>query len=177
MASSQTHGSRRLVKAMRHRGFMIGRYRVRSMMESAHLIPVWKRKFVRTTDSKHTGHIAPNIVQQDFRVSRKNAVWVADITYIRTQSGWLYLAVVMDLYARKIVGWALASRMRASLVRSALNMAIIARQPALELIVHTGQGSQYASDDYLQLLAKHQLTASMGGKGNYYDNAVMERFF
>ena len=116
-------------------------------------------------------------MQQDFRVSRKNAVWVADITYIRTQSGWLYLAVVMDLYARKIVGWALASRMRASLVRSALNMAIIARQPALELIVHTGQGSQYASDDYLQLLAKHQLTASMGGKGNYYDNAVMERFF
>ena len=177
MASGQTYGSRRLVKAMRHRGLIIGRYHVRSMMKSAHLIPVWKRKFVRTTDSKHTGRIAPNLVQQDFRVSRKNAVWVADITYIRTQSGWLYLAAVLDLYARKIVGWALASHMRASLVCSALNMAIIARQPAPGLIVHTDQGSQYASDDYCQLLAKHQLTASMSGKGNCYDNAVMERFF
>ena len=177
MASGQTYGSRRLVKAMRHRGLIIGRYRVRSMMKSAHLIPVWKRKFVRTTDSKHTGRIAPNLVQQDFRVSRKNAVWVADITYIRTQSGWLYLAAVLDLYARKIVGWALASHMRASLVCSALNMAIIARQPAPGLIVHTDQGSQYASDDYCQLLAKHQLTASMSGKGNCDDHAVMERFF
>lgn len=177
MASGQTYGSRRLVKAMRHRGYIIGRYRVRRLMKSAHLIPVWKRKFVRTTDSKHTGRIAPNLVQQDFRVSRKNAVWVADITYIRTQSGWLYLAAVLDLYARKIVGWALASHMRASLVCSALNMAIIARQPAPGLIVHTDQGSQYASDDYCQLLAKHQLTASMSGKGNCYDNAVMERFF
>ena len=177
MASGQTYGSRRLVKAMRHREYIIGRYRVRRLMKSAHLIPVWKRKFVRTTDSKHTGRIAPNLVQQDFRVSRKNAVWVADITYIRTQSGWLYLAAVLDLYARKIVGWALASHMRASLVCSALNMAIIARQPAPGLIVHTDQGSQYASDDYCQLLAKHQLTASMSGKGNCYDNAVMERFF
>ena len=141
MASGQTYGSRRMVKAMRHRGFMIGYYRVRSMMKSAHLIPVWKRKFVRTTDSKHTGRIAPNIMQQDFRVSRKNAVWVVEITYIRTQSGWLYLATVMSLYARKILGWALASHMRASLVCSALNMAIIARQPAPELIVHTDQGS------------------------------------
>ena len=119
MASGQTYGSRRLVKAMRHRGLIIGRYRVRSMMKSAHLIPVWKCKFVRTSDSKHTGRIAPNLVQQDFRVSRKNAVWVADITYIRTQSGWLYLAAVLDLYARKIVGWALAPHRRASLVCSA----------------------------------------------------------
>ena len=87
MASGQTYGSRRLVKAMRHRGLIIGRYRVRSLMKSAHLIPVWKRKFIRTTDSKHTGRIAPNLAQQDFRVSRKNAMWVADITYIRTQSG------------------------------------------------------------------------------------------
>ena len=177
MASGQTYGSRRLVKAMRHRGLIIGRYRVRRLMKSAHLIPVWKRKFVRTTDSKHTGRIAPNLVQQDFRVSRKNAVWVADITYIRTQSGWLYLAAVLDLYARKIVGWALASHMRASLVCSALNMAIIARQPAPGLIVHTDQGSHYASDDYCQLLAKHELTASMSGKGNCDDHAVMERFF
>lgn len=127
------------------------------------------------TYGKHIGRIAPNVLQQNFKVTQVNTVWVADITYIRTQSGWLYLAAVMDLYARKIVGWALASPMQASLVCSALNMAIIARQPAPGLIVHTDQGCQYASDDYLDLLAKHKLTASMSGRGNCYDNAVMER--
>ena len=177
MASGQSYGSRRLMRALNRQGFNVGRYRVRTMMKVAQLVPVWKRKFVRTTDSKHTGRIAPNLLQQDFKVTRMNTVWVADITYIRTQSGWLYLAAVMDLYARKIVGWALASHMRASLVCSALNMAIIARQPSTDLVVHTDQGSQYASDDYLALLAKHKITASMSGRGNCYDNAVMERFF
>ena len=177
IASGQTYGSRRLVRVLNRQGFNVGRYRVRSIMKVAQLVPVWKRKFVRTTDSKHTGRIAPNLLQQDFKVRQMNRVWVADITYIRTQSGWLYLAAVMDLYARKIVGWALASHMRASLVCAALNMAIIARQPAAGLIVHTDQGSQYASDDYIKLLAKHQITASMSGRGNCYDNAVMERFF
>ena len=177
MASGQTYGSRRLMRTLNNQGLAVGRYRVRSLMKAAQLVPVWKRKFVRTTDSKHTGRIAPNLLQQDFKVTTMNAVWVADITYIRTQSGWLYLAAVMDLYARKIVGWALASHMRASLVCSALNMAIIARQPSVGLVVHTDQGSQYASDDYIKLLAKHQITASMSGRGNCYDNAVMERFF
>ena len=177
MTSGQTYGSRRLVSVLNRQGFNAGRYRVRSMMKVAQLVPVWKRKFVRTTDSRHTGRIAPNLLQQDFNTKRMNEVWVADITYIRTQSGWLYLAAVMDLYARKIVGWSLATHMRASLVCSALNMAIIARQPSAGLIVHTDQGSQYASDDYLQLLAKHNITASMSGRGNCYDNAVMERFF
>jgi transposase InsO family protein len=175
--SGQTYGSRRLVQAMRTQGFVIGRYRVRHMMKAAALIPVWKRKFVRTTDSNHTGRIAPNLLQQNFKVKTVNQVWVADITHIRTQSGWLYLAAVMDLYARKIVGWSMASHMRASLVCQALSMAIVARQPKAGLIVHTDQGSQYASDDYLHILEKHQLTASMSGRGNCYDNAVMERFF
>jgi transposase InsO family protein len=177
MDSGQSYGSRRLVRVLNRQGFNVGRYRVRSMMKAAQLVPVWKRRFVRTTDSKHTGRIAPNLLQQDFKVKKINTVWVADITYIRTQSGWLYLAAVMDLYARKIVGWSLASHMRASLVCSALNMAIITRQPAAGLVVHTDQGSQYASDDYLKLLAKHKITASMSGRGNCYDNAVMERFF
>ena len=177
MASGQTYGSRRLVQVLNNQGDVIGRYRVRTMMKAAQLVPVWKRRFVRTTDSKHTGRIAPNLLQQDFKVTKVNTVWVADITYIRTQSGWLYLAAVMDLYARKIVGWAFASHMRASLVCSALNMAIIARQPSAGLLVHTDQGSQYASDDYLALLTKHQITASMSGRDNCYDNAVMERFF
>jgi putative transposase len=177
MASGQTYGSRRLMRVLSRQGFNVGRYRVRTMMKAAKLVPVWKRKFVRTTDSKHTGRIAPNLLQPDFKVRKMNEVWVADITYIRTQSGWLYLAAVMDLYARKIVGWALASHMRASLVCSALNMAIMSRQPSAGLIVHTDQGSQYASDDYLKLMANQQITASMSGRGNCYDNAVMERFF
>ena len=141
MASGQTYGSRRLVRTMNNQGFVIGRYRVRTLMKASALIPVWKRKFVHTTDSKHTGRIALNLLQQDFKVKKMNEIWVADITYIRTQSGWLYLAAVMDLYARKIVGWALASHMRASLVCSALNMAIIARQPSTDLVVLTDQGS------------------------------------
>ena len=177
IASGQTYGSRRLLRVLNKQGFTVGRYRVRSMMKASALNPVWKRKFVRTTDSRHTGRIAPNWLHQNFNVSAPNRVWVADITYIRTQSGWLYLAAVMDLYARKIVGWSLASHMRASLVCSALNMAIVTRQPAAGLVVHTDQGSQYASDDYLALLAKHEITASMSGRGNCYDNAVMERFF
>jgi transposase InsO family protein len=177
MDSGQTYGSRRLLRVLNKQGFTVGRYRVRSMMKASALIPVWKRKFVRTTDSRHTGRIAPNLLHQNFNVSAPNRVWVADITYIRTQSGWLYLAAVMDLYARKIVGWSFASHMRASLVCSALNMAIVTRQPAASLVVHTDQGSQYASDDYLALLAKHEITASMSGRGNCYDNAVMERFF
>lgn len=177
IASGQTYGSRRLMRALNKQAFTVGRYRVRSMMKAARLTPVWKRKFVRTTDSCHTGRIAPNLLQQNFNVRAPNRVWVADITYIRTQSGWLYLAAVMDLYARKIVGWALASHMRASLVCAALNMAITTRQPVAGLVVHTDQGSQYASDDYLALLERYQITASMSGRGNCYDNAVMERFF
>jgi transposase InsO family protein len=175
--SGQTYGSRRLVQVMRKQGFVIGRYRVRHMMKAAMLIPVWKRKFVRTTNSQHAGRIAPNLLQQDFNIKAPNRVWVADITYIRTESGWSYLAAVLDLYSRKIVGWAMASHMRASLVCQALKMALITRQPEAGLIVHTDQGSQYASDEYLALLVAYQVTASMSGRGNCYDNAVMERFF
>ena len=120
IASGQTYGSRRLVRVLNKQGFTVGRYRVRSMMKASALNPVWKRRFVRTTDSRHTGRIAPNLLHQNFNVSAPNRVWVADISYIRTQSGWLYLAAVMDLYSRKIVGWSLASPMRASLVCSAL---------------------------------------------------------
>jgi transposase InsO family protein len=117
------------------------------------------------------------LLQQNFNIAVPNRVWVADITYIRTQSGWLYLAAVMDLYSRKIVGWAMASHMRASLVCQALSMALITRQPQAGLIVHTDRGVQYTSEEYLALLSKYHVTASMSGRGNCYDNAVMERFF
>lgn len=175
--SGQTYGSRRLVQVIRKQGFVIGRYRVRRMMKAAMLIPVWNRRFVRTTNSRHAGRIAPNLLQQDFNIKAPNRIWVADITYIRTQSGWLYLAAVLDLYSRKIVGRAIASHMRASLVCQALKMALITRQPEAGLTVHTDRGSQYASDEYLALLAAYQVTVSMSGCGNCYDNAVIERFF
>jgi putative transposase len=112
-----------------------------------------------------------------FNPTRSNQAWVADITYIRTRSGWLYLAVVLDLFARKVVGWAMAPHMQATLVCQALQLAIAQRQPAPGLIVHSDRGSQYASDSHRALLVKHGLVGSMSRKGNCYDNSVMERFF
>lgn len=138
---------------------------------------VWKRKFVHTSDSKHDLPIAENLLNRQFQPARPNTAWVADITYIRTRSGWLYLAAVLDLYSRKIVGWAMASNMAAELVCAALQMAITQRNPAAGLIVHSDRGSQYASEKYQSLLSKHGLRCSMSSKGNCWDNAVMERFF
>lgn len=137
----------------------------------------WKRKFVRTTHSQHARRIAPNLLQQDFDIKAPNRVWVADITYIRTQCGCLYVATVPDLYSRQIVGWAMASRMRASFVYQALKMALIRRQSEAGLIIHTDRSSQYASEEYLALLSEYRVTASMSGGGNCDDDAVMERFF
>lgn len=176
-ASGKAYGSRRLRTAMQSRGVTIGRYRVRSLMRQHGLRPLWKRKFVHTTDSKHSLPVSPNVLDRQFNPSGPNQAWVSDITYIRTRSGWLYLAVVLDLYARKVVGWAMAPEMPASLVCSALQLAIAQRQPAPGLIVHSDRGSQYASAAHQALLAKHQLVGSMSRKGNCWDNAVMERFF
>lgn len=176
-ASGCAYGSRRLCTALQDDGMTIGRYRVRSLMKKHQLRPVWKRKFVNTTDSKHDLPVSPNILNRQFDVAAPNQAWVSDITYIRTRSGWLYLAAVMDLYARKIVGWAMASDMPAQLVCAALQMAIAARNPEPGLIVHSDRGSQYASAMHQAVLAKHQLIGSMSRKGNCWDNAVMERFF
>jgi transposase InsO family protein len=118
-----------------------------------------------------------NVLARRFNPAAKNQAWVSDITYIRTQSGWLYLAAVLDLYSRKIVGWAMAPNMPAELVCSALQLAIAQRNPPAGLIVHSDRGSQYASLEYQQLLNRHQIQGSMSRKGNCWDNAVMERFF
>jgi putative transposase len=176
-ASGQSYGSRRLVTAMADEGFKIGRYKVRSLMRQAALKPVWKRKFVHTTDSKHDLPIAANVLNRQFNPPAPNMAYVSDITYIRTGTGWLYLAVVLDLYARKVVGWAMAPSMPAKLVCDALNMAIQQRQPAPGLIVHSDRGSQYASELYQDLLSEHGFICSMSRKGNCWDNAVAERFF
>ena len=176
-ASGRNYGSRRLSAALRENGLQVGRYRARQLMRSNGLQARWRRKFVHTTDSRHELPVAGNVLARRFRPERPNEAWASDITYIRTRSGWLYLAVVLDLFSRKIVGWAMAPSMPAELVCTALNLAIVSRQPAAGLLVHSDRGSQYASQAHTALLSRHGLVCSMSRKGNCWDNAVMERFF
>ena len=176
-ASGKVYGSRRLGAVLRAQGLHIGRYRVRRLMRENRLRTLWRRKFVHTTDSGHALPVSDNVLARRFNPSSPNQAWVSDITYIRTRSGWLYLAVVLDLYARKVVGWAMAPTMHAELVCAALQLAIAQRRPAPGLIVHSDRGSQYASALHQALLVRHGLVGSMSRKGNCWDNAVMERFF
>jgi transposase InsO family protein len=176
-ASGGNYGSRRLSATLKAQGLPAGRYRVRRLMKQHGLRARWKRKFVHTTDSRHDLPVAANLLDRRFNPQAPDQAWAADITYIRTERGWLYLAAVLDLYSRKIVGWAMAPNMPAELVCTALQMAIALRQPKSGLIVHTDRGSQYASQAHRDLLARYGLVASMSRKGNCWDNAVMERFF
>ncbi len=176
-ASGKSYGSRRLRMALAHEGVQMGRWRVRRLMRESGLHPVWKRKFVSTTDSKHGYGVAENLLNRQFDVAQPNQAWVSDMTYIRTRQGWLYLAVVMDLCARKIVGWATAATMPTELVAAALHMALQQRRPPCGLLLHSDRGSQYASQAYQALLVEHGIRCSMSRKGNCWDNAVMERFF
>ena len=175
--SGKTYGSRRIVKVLNTKGIKIGRCKVSRLMRQMNLSPVWKRKFKPTTDSTHTLPVAANILNRQFTPAEQNQAWVADITYIWTRSGWLYLAVILDLFSRKVVGWAMSVTMTADLVCRALVMAIGARRTLIGLIVHTDRGSQYASHDYQRLLKRYGLIGSMSRKGNCWDNAVAERFF
>lgn len=176
-SSGGNYGSRRLSARLKAQGLPAGRHRVRRLMKQQGLQARWKRKFVHTTDSRHDLPVAENVLDRQFNPSAPDQAWAADITYIRTERGWLYLAAVLDLYSRKVVGWAMAPSMPAELACSALQMAIALRQPKPGLIVHTDRGSQYASQAHRALLARHGLVASMSRKGNCWDNAVMERFF
>ncbi|AIC17951.1 integrase [Pseudomonas chlororaphis] len=176
-ATECCYGSRRLLGAMRNEGISIGRFKVRRLMKENGLRPNWKRKFVHTTTSNHDLPVAENLLNRQFQPEAVNRSWVADITYIRTRTGWLYLAVVMDLFSRKIVGWAMAPHMRSELVCSAMQLAIAQRQPEPGLIAHSDRGAQYAGATYQALLVRHGMRCSMSRKGNCWDNAVMERFF
>lgn len=176
-ASGRTYGSRRVASDLGKQGVKIGRYRARTLMRQENLRPVWKRKFVATTNSRHDRPVAPNVLNRRFQPEQPNHAWVSDITYVRTGEGWLYLAVVLDLYSRKVVGWAMAAAMPTALVASALRMAIQQRNPMPGLIVHSDRGSQYASEEYQGLLARHGLVCSMSRPGDCWDNAVAERFF
>lgn len=176
-ASGRCYGSRRLTAALRSQGVEVGRHRVRTLMRRHALQARWRRKFAHTTDSRHDLAVADNVLDRQFQPTAPDRAWVCDITYIRTRSGWLYLAAVLDLYSRKIVGWACAPSMPAELVCSALHMALSVRRPPPGLIVHSDRGSQYASLVHQAMLQQHGIVCSMSRRANCWDNAVMERFF
>jgi transposase InsO family protein len=172
-----SYGSRRMAKELQRRGEPVGRAQARSLMREAEVEARQRRRWRATTDSNHGYPVAPNRLERCFQVSEPNCAWVADITAVWTFQGWLYLAAILDLYDRQVVGWAMADHMRADLALSALEMAVGRRQPSSGLIHHSDRGSQYASRVYRQRLEKYQMVASMSRKGDCWDNAVMERFF
>ena len=176
-ASRGTYGSPRLHRALRRQGITPSRKRVVRLMRQAGLRGLTPKRWRTTTDSDHGMTVAPNRLERDFTASRPDEVWVADITYVRTWQGWLYLAVVLDLYSRRVVGWAAADHMRTELVTEALKKAIRRRRPSPGLVHHSDRGSQYASLEYQGLLEHHGMLASMSRRGDCYDNAVAESFF
>jgi transposase InsO family protein len=173
----QVYGSPRLTRELCDQGIRCGKNRVASIMRNGGIRAKTKKKFRRTTDSRHNEALAPDLLERDFTVSAPDKAYVTDITYIWTMEGWMYLAVVLDLFSRMVVGWAMSMRITSELVIEALNAAISSRKPEKGLIVHSDRGSQYASYDYRLLLATHEFRQSMGGTGDCYDNAVMESFF
>ena len=176
-ASRGSLGSRMMMKNLRQEGFDIGRDKTRRLMKSLKLKVKQKRKYKVTTDSNHKLPVAQNILNRDFSPSGPNQAWGSDITYLWTQQGWIYLAVIIDLYSRRVVGWSIDRRMKKALVIRALMMAVNLRKPPPGLIHHSDRGSQYASHDYQKLLKQHGIICSMSRKGNCWDNAPVERFF
>lgn len=171
------YGTRRLKKVLATRGYTVSRRRIGRIMQEAQLRCKTKRRFKATTNSKHNLPIAPNRLARQFHVSQPDQVYVGDITYIPTGEGWLYLAVVIDLYSRQVVGWSMAEQMKTRLVNDALLMAIWKRKPQKGLLWHTDRGSQYASDSHRKRLEQHGIQQSMSRKANCWDNAVSESFF
>lgn len=175
--SRGTYGSPRIRRELADGGQQVGRGRIARLMRQSGLQGKAKRRFRNTTDSNHRHPIAANLLKRQFTVSRPNAVWVGDITCVWTLQGWLYVAVLLDLYSRRVVGWAMGKRINQALPLRALRMALSAREPAAGLIHHTDRGSQYAAKDYQKLLKGRGLVCSMSRKGDCWDNAVAESFF
>lgn len=172
------YGSPRIHAELKKQGRRCSRKRVARLMRQTHLRSMrQRRRRLQTTDSKHSYPVAANLLDRQFEAVRPNQKWVSDITYIPTQSGWLYLAAILDLFSRRIVGWAMSAHCDATLVQNALQMALSQRQPSADLLHHSDRGSQYAAHTYRNLLAQHHITVSMSRTGNCYDNAVMESFF
>jgi putative transposase len=176
-ASDYSYGSRRMKRALNALGYPMGRFKARSLMREAGVKARYRKKYKVTTNSNHKQPVFENVLEREFSAVKPDQVYVSDITYLWTQEGWLYLAVFIDLYSRRVVGWSMGSRMKAGLVTDALRMAIWRRRPAEGLIVHSDRGSQYASKAYRRLLKANGFVGSMSHKGDCWDNAVAESFF
>jgi len=175
--SRKTYGYPRVYAQLRKDGIECNKKRIIRLMRQEGLQGQRKRRKAFTTDSKHSYPVAKNLLNREFEAQRPNEKWVADITYIPTEEGWLYLAGVLDLYSRRIVGWEMSGKIDAKLVEKALRMALYQRQPDHGLLHHSDRGSQYASDPIQRILSANHIQVSMSGKGDCYDNAVMESFF
>ena len=169
--------NREMVKKLRKEGVVVGRYKVRSIMKSLGLKAMQRQAYKVTTKRKHSDTVADNLLNQNLNPVAPNQVWAGDVTYLKTGEGWMYLAIVMDLYSRRIVGWPIDKRMTKDLVCKALIKAYNLRQPGKGLVFHSDRGSQYTSQGYRKLVASYAMRASMGDVGACYDNAVVERFF
>jgi len=175
--SLNSYGRPRMTEELKELGLEVGHRRVGRLMHQNNISVIRTRKHKVTTDSNHKFNIAANLLNRDFFAEKPNQKWVVDISYIWTREGWLYLAVVLDLYSRRVIGWAVSNRMKRDLAIRALNMAIALRRPPKGCIHHSDRGSQYCSHDYQRILRQHGFEISMSGKGNCYDNAAMETFF
>ena len=175
--SRQTYGSPRVHAQLQAEGLRCARKRVARLMRAARLVARPRRPRIATTDSRHSMPIAPNLLERCFTAEAPNQRWVADITYLPTREGWLYLAVVLDLFARRVVGWSMQPTLERQVVLAALTDALRRRKPAAGLIHHSDRGSQYASADYQQLLKQHAIRVSMSRRANCWDNAAIESFF
>jgi putative transposase len=175
--SNGTYGSPRLTRELQDEGLEVGRRRTARLMRENGLKARQKRRFKHTTDSHHAFPVAPNLLEQDFSAEGPNQKWNADISYVWTSEGWLYLAIILDLFARRVVGWAVSDRLHQELALEALRKALAIRQPSAGLIHHADRGSQYCATAYRAELKKHGIQVSMSGKGNCFDNAVVETFF
>tara|TARA_Y100000588_G_scaffold323123_1_gene355537 strand:+ start:395 stop:1216 length:822 start_codon:yes stop_codon:yes gene_type:complete len=175
--SKQTYGSRRMRRALNALGYPVGRNKTKQLMKESGVMVRYRKKYKVTTNSNHKKPLFENVLNREFSPPAPDRAYASDITYVWTQEGWLYLAVVIDLFSRKVVGWSMSARMKASLVCDALTMALWQRKPKPGLIVHSDRGSQYASHQYRKLLNNWQCIGSMSRKGNCWDNAVAESFF
>lgn len=175
--SRKTYGTRRIKKQLAIEGIAASRQRISRKMAEQGLIAKAHRKTRATTNSNHDHPVAPNLLDRQFDVQQPNKVWVMDITYLATNEGWLYLAIVLDLYSRMVVGWSISKRMTKELVIDALETAIKRRNPSPRLICHSDRGSQYCSHAYQNLLQEHGFICSMSRKGEFQDNACAETFF
>ena len=176
-ATKRSYGRPRIVRDLHASGVRVGHERVRKSLKRQTLSPVYKRPYRVTTDSAHRKLIAPNVLDRRFDGWEVNQAWVADITYIATAEGWLYLACILDLASRRIVGWSMSDRMKADLVCQALRSAYWSRKPPAGLIMHSDRGSQYASDEHRRLIKDYWMIQSMSRRANCWDNAPMESFF